>query len=170
MAGRTHRYAFPGQSGPWFDIVVGLSKHAAVSRRFLAATAERLDELLRRRLDDRRFLVIMLDGWHMGEHLLLGALGIDAEGHKVPLGVTEGTTENAVVVSSLLADLRDRGLDTSQGVLFVVDGGSAIGSAIRSFFGRSVAVHRCHRHKERNVLEHLPEIEWSLVQRRLRAA
>jgi len=146
------------------------TSHAAISRRFLAATAERLAELLGRRLDDRRYLVIMLDGWNMGEHLLLGALGIDAEGHKVPLGVTEGTTENAAVVSSLLADLRDRGLDTSEGVLFVVDGGAAIGSAIRSFFGKSVAVHRCHRHKERNVLEHLPEIERPLVQRRLRAA
>jgi transposase-like protein len=88
----------------------------------------------------------------------------------VPLGVTEGTTENAAVVSALLADLRDRGLDVSQGILFVVDGGTAIGSAIRSFFGKRVAVHRCHRHKERNVLEHLPEIERPLVQRRLRAA
>ena len=146
------------------------TSHAAVSRRFLAATAERLAELLGRRLDDRRYLVLMLDGWNMGEHLLVGALGIDSEGRKVPLGVTEGTTENAAVVSSLLADLRDRGLDTSEGVLFVVDGGSAIGSAIRAFFGRSVAVHRCHRHKERNVLEHLPEIERPLVQRRLRAA
>ncbi len=102
--------------------------------------------------------------------LLVGALGIDSEGRKVPLGVVEGTTENAAVVSSLLADLRDRGLDVSEGVLFVVDGGTAIGSAIRSFFGRGVAVHRCHRHKERNVLEHLPEIERPLVQRRLRAA
>jgi transposase-like protein len=148
---------------------VGTS-HAAISRRFVAATAERLAELLGRRLDDRRYLVIMLDGWHMGEHLLVGALGIDSEGRKVPLGVTEGTTENAAVVSALLADLRDRGLDVSQGILFVVDGGSAIGSAIRSFFGKSVAVHRCHRHKERNVLEHLPEIERPLVQRRLRAA
>jgi transposase-like protein len=100
----------------------------------------------------------------------VGALGIDSEGRKVPLGVVEGTTENAAVVSSLLADLRDRGLDVSEGVLFVVDGGTAIGSAIRSFFGRGVAVHRCHRHKERNVLEHLPEIERPLVQRRLRAA
>lgn len=144
--------------------------HAAVSRRFLAATAERLSELLGRRLDDRRYLVLMLDGWNMGEHLLLGALGIDAQGHKVPLGVVEGTTENAAVVAALLADLRDRGLDVSEGVLFVVDGGAAIGSAIRSFFGASVAVHRCHRHKERNVLEHLPEIERPLVQRRLRAA
>jgi transposase-like protein len=144
--------------------------HAAISRRFLAATAERLSELLDRRLDDRRYLVLMLDGWNLGEHLLVGALGIDSEGRKVPLGVVEGTTENAAVVSSLLADLRDRGLDVSEGVLFVVDGGTAIGSAIRSFFGRGVAVHRCHRHKERNVLEHLPEIERPLVQRRRRAA
>jgi putative transposase len=146
------------------------TSHAAISRRFVAATAERLSELLGRRLDDRRYLALMLDGWNMGDHLLVGALGIDAQGRKVPLGVVEGTTENGAVVSALLADLRDRGLDTSEGVLFVVDGGSAIGSAIRSFFGKGVAVHRCHRHKERNVLEHLPEIERPLAQRRLRAA
>ncbi len=45
--------------------------HAAISRRFLAATAERLSELLDRRLDDRRYLVLMLDGWNLGEHLLV---------------------------------------------------------------------------------------------------
>ncbi len=146
------------------------TSHAAVSRRFLAATAERLAELLGRRLDDRRYLVLMLDGFRLGDHLLVGALGIDAAGHKVPLGVVEGTTENSAVVNALLADLRDRGLDTSAGVLFVVDGGSAIGSAIRTFLGKGVAIHRCHRHKERNVLEHLPEIERPLAQRRLRAA
>jgi transposase-like protein len=146
------------------------TSHAAVSRRFLAATAERLAELLGRRLDDRRYLVLMLDGFRLGDHLLVAALGIDAQGLKVPLGLVEGTTENSAVVGTLLADLRDRGLDVSEGVLFVVDGGSAIGSAIRTFFGRSVAVHRCHRHKERNVLEHLPDIERPLVQRRLRAA
>jgi len=68
----------------------------------------------------------MLDGWNLGEHLLVGALGIDSEGRKVPLGVVEGTTENAAVVSSLLADLRDRGLDVSEGVLFMVDGGEDV--------------------------------------------
>jgi transposase-like protein len=146
------------------------TSHAAVSRRFLAATAERLAELLSRRLDDRRYLVLMLDGFSFGDHLLVAALGIDAGGRKVPLGVVEGTTENSAVVNALLSDLRDRGLDVSAGVLFVVDGGSAIGSAIRTFFGKAVAVHRCHRHKERNVLEHLPEIERPLIERRLRAA
>jgi len=38
-----------------------LTSHAAVSRRFVTATAERLSELLGRRLDDRRYLVLMLD-------------------------------------------------------------------------------------------------------------
>jgi len=87
-----------------------------------------------------------------------------------PHGVVEGTTENATVVIALLTDLADRGLDASEGLLFVVDGGKGIGTAIRSLFGKSVAVHRCHRHKERNVLRLLPQIEQPLVARCLRAA
>ena len=146
------------------------TSHAAVSRRFVAATAERLAGFLARPLGDQRFLVVMLDGFSMGEHLLLGALGIRADGVKVPLGVVEGTVENEAVVLALLTDLRDRGLDASAGLLFVVDGGSGIGAGLRHLFGTSVMVHRCRRHKERNVLARLPEIERPLVQRRLRAA
>jgi putative transposase len=63
----------------------GTSK-SSVSRRFIAATAERLAGLLTRRLDDRRWLVVFLDGFGMGEHLLVGALGVTADGTKVPLG------------------------------------------------------------------------------------
>jgi len=81
----------------------GTSK-SAVSRRFVQATAERLAELLGRRLDDRRWLVVFLDGFGMGEHLLVGALGVAADGTKVPLGVVEGTTENKAVCTRLVAD------------------------------------------------------------------
>jgi hypothetical protein len=51
--------------------------HAAISRRFVAATAERLAELLDRRLDDRRYLVLMLDGWvrHEAPHDRVGWKG-----------------------------------------------------------------------------------------------
>jgi putative transposase len=147
----------------------GTSK-SAVSRRFVAATAERLAELLARRLDDRRWLVVFLDGFGMGEHLLVGALGVTADGTKVPLGVAEGTTENKAVCTRLVADLADRGLDASGGVLFVIDGGKALERAIRSVFGAKALIQRCRRHKERNVTDHLPEAERPLVQRRLRAA
>jgi putative transposase len=147
----------------------GTSK-SAVSRRFVTATAERLAELLARRLDQDRWLVVFLDGFGMGEHLLVGALGVTADGTKVPLGVVEGTTENKAVCTRLVADLAERGLDATRGVLFVIDGGKALDRAIRGVFGAKAAIQRCRRHKERNILEHLPEDERPLVQRRLRAA
>ncbi len=147
----------------------GTSK-SAVSRRFVAATAERLAELLARRLDDRRWLVVFLDGFGMGEHLLVGALGVTDDGIKVPLGVVEGTTENKAVCTRLVSDLADRGLDATKGVLFVVDGGKALDKAIRAVFGPKALIQRCRQHKERNILDHLPEAERPLVQRRLRAA
>ena len=147
----------------------GTSK-SSVSRRFIAATVERLAGLLARRLDDRRWLVVFLDGFGMGEHLLVGALGVTDDGTKVPLGVVEGTTENKAVCTRLVADLADRGLDTSRGVLFVIDGGKALQRAIRSVFGAKALIQRCRQHKERNVTDHLPEAERPLIQRRLRAA
>jgi putative transposase len=75
---------------------------SAVSRRFVAATAERLAELCSRRLDDRRRPIVMLDGVHLGDHLLVVALGVTADGTKVPLGVVEGSTENAAVATRLV--------------------------------------------------------------------
>jgi putative transposase len=148
---------------------VGTS-HSAVSRRFVTATAERLDQLLHRPLGSQRWLVVFLDGFGMGEHLLVGALGVTADGTKVPLGVAEGTTENTAVCTRLVGDLAERGLDASGGVLFVVDGGKALDRSIRMVFGRKALIQRCRQHKERNVLDHLPEAERPLVQRRLRAA
>jgi putative transposase len=147
----------------------GTSK-SAVSRRFVTATAERLAELLDRRLDDQRWLIVYVDGFGMGDHLMVGALGVTADGTKVPLGVVEGSTENAAVCTRLVADLADRGLDASRGVLFVVDGGKAIDKAIRAVFGGAALIQRCRRHKERNIIDHLPEAERPLVQRKLRAA
>src|SRR5215211_2359414 len=113
---------------------VGTSR-SAVSRRFVTATAERLDQLLHRPLGEQRWLVVFLDGFGMGEQLLVGALGVTADGTKVPLGVVEGTTENTAVCTRLVTGLRDRGLDAEGGVLFVLDGGKALGAAVRAVFG-----------------------------------
>jgi len=66
--------------------------------------------------------------------------------------------------------MRERGLEASEGILFVIDGGKALRAAIRSVFGTGALVQRCRRHKERNVTDHLPEAERPLVLRRLRAA
>jgi putative transposase len=143
---------------------------SAVSRTFVQRTREALAELMRRRLDDVRLAVLMLDGIDLKGRTNVVALGITTEGVKIPLGLWEGSTENAAVATALLADLVDRGLDSGQGVLCVIDGSKALRKAIRDVFGDRAPVHRCIRHKERNVLEHLPERDRDLVKRRLRRA
>ena len=79
-----------------------------------------------RRLDDVRLAVMMLDGLEIAGRAHVVALGISTEGVKVPLGLWEGSTENATLVRMLLADLVDRGLDPEQAILFVIDGGKAL--------------------------------------------
>ena len=142
---------------------------SAVSRSFVARTTETLAELMSRRLDDVRLAVVMVDGIDLKGRTNVVALGITTEGEKIPLGLWEGSTENAAVATALLADLVDRGLDTSQGVLVVLDGSKALRKAVRDVLG-PVPVQRCVRHKERNVLDHLAERDRPPVKQRLRRA
>jgi len=143
---------------------------SAVSRRFVAATAGRLAEFRSRPLGDAKWLVIFVDGFDFAGHTMVGALGVTAEGTKVPLGVVQGSTENASVVRGLVTGLRDRGVDDSDGILFVIDGGKALRSAVKEVFGDKALIQRCRLHKERNVADHLPEAERLWVLRKMRQA
>lgn len=147
----------------------GVSK-SAISRTFIERTRQALGELMARRLDDVRLAVLMLDGIDLKGRTNIVALGITSEGVKIPLGLWEGSTENATVATALLADLIERGLDITQGVLCVIDGSKALRKAIRDVLGERAPVQRCIRHKERNVLGHLPERDRAVVRRRLRVA
>ena len=98
------------------------------------------------------------------------ALGVDCDGVKHPLGLWDGSSENATVARTLLANLVERGLDPEQGVLCVLDGAKALRKAVRDVLGTHTPVQRRVRHKERNVLDHLPERDRPPVKRRLRAA
>jgi putative transposase len=145
------------------------TSRSAVSRAFVERTRQALGELMSRRLDDVRLAVMMLDGIELKGRTNIVVLGISTDGVKIPLGLWEGSTENATVATALLSDLVERGLDPEQGILFVIDGAKALRKAIRSVFGE-VPVQRCIRHKERNVLEHLPERDRPAVKARLRRA
>jgi len=143
---------------------------SAVSREFVARTRENLAALMSRRLDDVRLAVLMVDGIELKGRTNVVALGITSDGIKIPLGLWEGSTENAAVATALLSDLVDRGLDVEQGVLCVLDGAKALRKAVRDVLGVSTPVQRCVRHKERNVLDHLPERDRPAIKRRLREA
>jgi putative transposase len=142
---------------------------SAVSRRFVAATETALAELMSKRLDDLDLVAFMVDGVHFGEHTCVVALGIGIDGTKHPLGVEEGSTENAAVVTDLITGLRDRGLDTGKPILAVLDGAKALSKAVRDVFDKPV-IHRCQQHKIRNVIDKLPERLKSVTERRMRQA
>jgi putative transposase len=145
------------------------TSRSAISRTFVERTRRSLEELMSRRLDDVRLAVMMIDALELQGRCCVVALGITTEGVKIPLGLWEGSTENAAVATALLSDLVERGLDPEQGILFVIDGAKALRKAIRSVFG-DAPVQRCVRHKERNVTDHLPERERPAVKQRLRRA
>ena len=143
------------------------TSRSAVSRRFIAATKTALAELLAGDLAPLDIKVLMVDGEHLAEHLAVVALAITADGTKVPVGLWEGSTENATVVKALLADLVARGLDATDGLLVVIDGAKALSSAVKAVFGANAAIQRCTVHKRRNVADHLPDAERGFIDTKL---
>jgi transposase-like protein len=167
----TRKFARVGEPvGEEVEQAASSTGKTAVSDMFIERTRTALGDLMSRQLDDVRLAVMMLDGLEIADRTHVVALGISTEGVKIPLGLWEGSTENATLARTLLADLVDRGLDPDQAILFVIDGAKALRRAIKDVFGEHALVHRCHRHKERNVTDLLPERDRDTVRGRMRAA
>lgn len=152
----TRQYARSLEPLPSTMATRGVSK-SAVSRRFVAKTAAQLAAWRSTTLDTLDLVALLIDGVHIGEHCIIVALGIDRTGRKHALGLWDGSTENATVCQSLLADLQSRGLRTDHSLLVILDGSKALHKAVTQMFGSAALIHRCQVHKLRNILEHLPE-------------
>jgi len=157
-------------SEPVGEVELHGTSRSAISRRFRQATEARLAELFGKDLSELDLLAVFIDGMHVGEHLIVVALGVDSAGRKHPLGLWEGTTENAAVCRSLVGSLIDRGLPADKAMLFVTDGGKAICTVIRKTWGELALHQRCRNHKLDNITSHLPERERTFIARKVRAA
>jgi transposase-like protein len=145
-------------------------KKSSVSKSFIKKSAKQLAEFSERRFDNTVFTVLMVDGVAFGGEVMICAIGIDVEGNKHVLGVCQGETENAEVVTSLLTNLRDRGINTSQPTLFCIDGAKALAAGIKRVFGKNAVIQRCQFHKKRNVEKHLAKKHHAELKRRMNAA
>jgi len=148
---------------------VGVSK-SSVSRQIIEASEAEVEALLSRRFEEVKLVIIYIDGMVFGDHVMIGAVGVDTEGNKHVLAIREGATENATVVKELLEDLVARGVKPEQKRLFVIDGSKALRTAINAVFGSHQPVQRCRAHKLRNVVDHLPKDQKDQVKSVLRAA
>jgi len=155
--------------GAEVEAVARSTSKSAISRRFVAATETALAVMLDADLSELDLVALMIDGVHFADHLCVVVLGIGIDGTKHPLGLAEGDTENTTVVRDLLADLRDRGLDTTRPILCVLDGAKALVAGVRSVFDHPV-IQRCQLHKIRNVESKLPDVLASSVAKKMRVA
>ena len=112
---------------------IGLSG-STVSRGFIEASAAKLRELQERDLAGEDVVAMVLDGKTFADATMVIALGITISGEKRFLGFVETDTENAQVLTPFLRSLVERGLDVSQGVLVILDGGKGRRSAVRKAF------------------------------------
>jgi transposase-like protein len=145
-------------------------KKSSVSRGFVRASVQEVQRLAERRFDDQRFAVIFIDAQPYAGEMMVVALGITTAGEKRILGLRQGATENATVVTSLLEELRERGVKADAPTLFVLDGAKALRAAVGRVWGKFAVVQRCQAHKRRNVEAHLPEQHHEELRQRLNAA
>jgi transposase-like protein len=147
----------------------GISK-STVSRQLVVATTQELKMLQERDLSHFDPFAVFFDGYHLGGQVFVVALGIDMKGLKQVLGFWQGATENHSVCQELFADLERRGLNLSDHVLYVTDGGKGMIKALRERFGKKLVHQRCTVHKDRNIQNHLAKKYREAAHRRFRNA
>ena len=149
---------------------IGLSG-STVSRAFIEASAAKLRELQERDLSREDVVALVLDGKTVAESTtMVVALGITMAGEKRFLGFVETDTENEQVVTPFLRSLVERGLDVSQGLLVIVDGGKGLRAAVRKAFRHRALVQRCQWHKRENVVSYVATREQPVWRQRLQRA
>jgi len=161
-----HRYEEAADALPG---ALGLSA-SSVSRKFKKISAKRLAELNTRDLSCHDFIGLVFDGKNCVKELMFIAVGITMDGKKIPLGLAQMGTENEKAISDFLKGLKDRGLNTSQGVLAVIDGSKGICAAVEKTFAGEVVIQRCQWHKRENVVSYLKKEEQEYFRARLQRA
>jgi putative transposase len=134
-----------GQAVRQFSEAYGLEK-SAIREHFVEASRTKLKAMMERRLDQLKLCALLIDATPFAGQQMVAALGISQNGRKMILGIRQGATENATVVSELLGDLANRGLDFSEPRLYVLDGGKALHAAVKKYAGESAPIQRCQVH------------------------
>jgi len=147
----------------------GIQK-SSISRKFIQASAKKLKAFQDRDLSKHEILVIFMDGKCFAENEMIIALGVTLSGEKIVLGAIETSTENQKVCRDFLIQLQERGLQTKEKILFVIDGSKGLRKGIEIVFGKQAIIQRCQWHKRENVLAYLPKSEQGRFRKKLQKA
>ena len=145
-------------------------KKSSISLKFIRASARKLKECVERDLSGYDIVSIFIDGKGFAENEVIIALGITLTGEKVVLGFIESSTENHRVCRDFMNGLINRGLNTDNEILFVIDAAKGIYKGIRSVLSRKAVIQRCQWYKRENILKYLDKSHQSSFRRKLQAA
>jgi transposase-like protein len=135
-----------------------------LSKSAVSRVASRLKELFgrwcERDLSQERYAILFLDGFHLKVRMarrvvsvpVLSVLGVAEDGTKHLVALTLAASEAESHWSSLIADLKRRGLEAP--VLILSDGHAGLRKAIELW--PEAKVQRCTWHKEQNLIRHCP--------------
>jgi transposase-like protein len=139
----------------------GVSK-SSINRRWIKATAKKVDELLSRDIGSMDILAVFIDGKRFRKYGVVVALGVSSTGKKYVLGIYQAKTEHHKPCLDLLDNLIKRGLP-EDGLVFIVDGGSGLNKALDIKYDthcpetRKAVRIRCYKHKWSNLEAALDE-------------
>lgn len=97
---------------------------------------------------------------------ILAVIGIDRDGTREVLAFTVGERENQPAWADLLAQLKQRGVQTID--LWITDGNQTMLNAVQAQFPHA-ARQRCAQHKMENVLSYVPKKQRQRVEPELKA-
>lgn len=153
----------------------GATSKSSASRHWIQATAAKVAELRERDLRSTEFFGLMLDGVVLSaDAVVVVALGLTRDGHKIILDFEPGASENTAVTKALIARLQTRGFGPVCGhrLYAVLDGSAPLQTAVLAAWPDTI-IQRCLVHKERNLHGYLrngDHAESSRLWRRLRLA
>lgn len=144
-----------------------------ISRRFIAHSAARVEELRSRDLSGDDYFGLMIDGVFLTRELVVVvALAIRKDGTKQVLDFAAGSTESYEVVRGLLSRLSERKFHVTGRLYAVLDGAKALHKGILEFWPNAI-IQDCMIHKERNLYAYLKKSdheECARLMKRLRLA
>ena len=135
-----------------------------LSKSAVSRVASRLKELFQRwserDVSAERYAILFLDGFHLKVRMarrvvsapVLAVLGVAEDGTKHLVALQLAVSEAGAHWSSLIADLKRRGLEAP--VLILSDGHAGLRKAIELW--PEAQVQRCTWHKWQNLIEHCP--------------
>ena len=149
---------------------IGLSG-STVSRAFIQASATKLRELQERDLSGEHVVALVLDG--VNPFSFSVSVSTTPRNRLSPVIVMPSAT---TIVASANVLLRSSGhwssggLDVSQGLLVIVDGGKGLRAAVRKAFRHRALVQRCQWHTREHVVRDVAKREQPVWRQRLQRA